>query len=158
MIDIKRCSTDADFDFAVRLTKDYLRWLDMDLSFQGNDSELSNFSSMYRSPQGIFLLAWHKSDLAGGVGLRRFNVDICEMKRLFVYTPFKRQGIGRRLCTVLIQDAVKLGYARMRLDSLARMKAAIKLYESLGFIEIEPYRFNPDPTAKYMELSLQQPH
>lgn len=109
MIDIKHCSTNADFDFAVRITKDYLRWLDMDLSFQDIDSELSDFSSLYGPPQGIFLLAWHNSDLAGGVGLRRFDDDICEMKRLFVYDPFKRRGIRRRLCTALFQYAVGLG-------------------------------------------------
>jgi len=30
----------------------------------------------------------------------------------------------------------------------------MRLYGSLGFKEIDPYRFNPDPTTKYMELSL----
>jgi ribosomal protein S18 acetylase RimI-like enzyme len=42
----------------------------------------------------------------------------------------------------------------MRLDTLGHMKAAIRLYTTLGFKEIAPYRFNPDPTAKYMELNL----
>ena len=157
MVDIKRCTTDSDFALAKQITKDYIDWLDMDLSFQNIEMEFTNFSSMYGPPKGVFILAWHGGDLAGGVGLRQFEAQICEMKRLFVYDPFKRQGIGRRLCTALIQKAVKLGYTSMRLDTLGRMQAAIKLYESLGFKTIEPYRPNPDSTAKYMELRLQQP-
>jgi ribosomal protein S18 acetylase RimI-like enzyme len=156
IIYIKRCTTEADFAFAVRITKDYLRWLDADLSFQDIDSELSNFSSMFGPPQGNFLFAWHNSDLAAGVGLRRFDDNLCEMKRLFVYDAFKRQGIGRCLCTAHVQYAVELGYASMRLDTLGRMKAAMKLYESIGFVEFGTYLFNPNPTAKYMGLSLQQ--
>ena len=82
------------------------------------------------------------------------EAEVCEMKRLFVYDQFKSKGTGRRLCTALIQAATGIGYEKMRLDTLERMKEAIKLYEKLGFKKIEPYRFNPDPTAKYMELHL----
>ncbi|MDM8553666.1 GNAT family N-acetyltransferase [Desulfococcaceae bacterium HSG7] len=154
MVEIKPCITDSDFAFAVQMTKDYIRWLDMDLSFQDIDKELSNFHSMYGPPNGLFLLAWHRGEIGGGVGLRTLETEVCEMKRLFVYDRFKRKGIGRNLCTALIQEAINLEYEKMRLDTLGRMKAAIRLYENLGFKEIEPYRFNPDSTTKYMELSL----
>lgn len=154
MLVIKQCEKDPDFLFAGQLVKDYIRWLDIDLSFQDIDRELSDLSSMYGPPNGLFLLAWHDGELAGGAGLRRLEPTGCEMKRLYVYDQFKNRGIGRRLCTALIRKAGDLGYEKMRLDTLDRMTSAIGLYKSLGFKEIEPYRFNPDPTTKYMELRL----
>ena len=116
--------------------------------------KLSDFSSMYGPPDGLFLLAWHNEELAGGVGFRKFDAKVCEMKRLFVYEQFLDIRLGRSLCIELIKKAKKLGYEKMRLDTLGHMKAAIRLYTTLGFKEIAPYRFNPDPTAKYMELNL----
>lgn len=154
MVEIKQCSTDADFSYAMRITKDYIAWLGMDLSFQGIDEELSGFASMFGPPDGFFLLAWHDGELAGGVGLRKLAAGVCEMKHLFVYERFRGGGIGRSLCTELIERARRMPYGRMRLDTLDRMKAAIRLYESVGFRDIGPYRFNPDPTARYMELRL----
>ena len=153
MVDIKRCTTDSDFLQAMQIVQDYTAWLGIDLWFQDIDTELSNFPAMYGPPEGVFLLAWEADALAGGIGLRMLTSEICEMKRLFVYDPFKRRGVGRKLCTSLIREAGRLGYRKMRLDTLAHMHAAIRLYESLGFVEIGPYRFNPEPTAKYMELT-----
>ncbi len=43
---------------------------------------------------------------------------------------------------------------KMRLDTLARMKGAVQLYQTLGFTPIAPYCHNPDPTALYLELPL----
>jgi GNAT superfamily N-acetyltransferase len=154
VLEIVHCSTNSDFSLAVQIAKDYLRWLNMDLSFQGIEKELLNFASIYGPPNGSFLLGFHDAKLAGGVGLRLFEPKICEMKRLFVYDPFKGRGVGRILCTALVKEAKDMGYEKMRLDTLGRMKAAIKLYKSMGFENIGPYRFNPDRTTQYMELSL----
>jgi ribosomal protein S18 acetylase RimI-like enzyme len=63
-------------------------------------------------------------------------------------------GIGRALAIAVIEQARKIGYTRMRLDTVASMKAARALYKSLGFKEIEPYRYNPLEGATFMELKL----
>jgi len=79
------------------------------------------------------------------------------MKRLFVREKFRGAGLGRKLTNNIIQNARKIGYERMRLDTLpGKMDKAIVLYKELGFKEIEPYYNNPVPGAMFMELSLNE--
>ena len=156
MITIRHCSSPADYALAIQLTRDYLDWLDLDLAYQGVESELQHFPEMYGPPNGVFLLAYNDSSVAGGVGLRTIEPDICEMKRLYVYDQFKGQGAGRKLCEQLIDQARSMGFQSMRLDTLARMQSAVSLYVDQGFKEIAPYCFNPDKTAIFMQYDLKQ--
>ena len=58
------------------------------------------------------------------------------------------------LVNAIIDEARKLGYTHMRLDTLpGRMDSAIALYRSIGFVEIEPY-YTSVEGAKFMELKL----
>ena len=156
MITIRHCSSPADYALAIQLTRDYLDWLDLDLAYQGVESELQHFPVMYGPPNGVFLLAYNDSCIAGGVGLRTLEPEICEMKRLYVYDRFKGQGAGRKLCEQLINHGMVMGFKFMRLDTLERMQSAVSLYSMLGFEEIAPYCFNPDETAIFMQYDLQQ--
>jgi ribosomal protein S18 acetylase RimI-like enzyme len=54
----------------------------------------------------------------------------------------------------LLAEARKLGYERMRLDTLATMTAARALYASLGFSEIPPYNDHPIDGTSFLELTL----
>jgi putative acetyltransferase len=155
MFTIKLCTTISELKLAKKITEDYISWLGIDLTFQKVEDELAGFNEMYSPPDGCYLIAFAENgETAGGVGLRRFEAGICEMKRLYVYPEYLRKGLGEALCRELIIQAKKLGYEKMRLDTIGKLKAANRLYDKLGFYEIEPYRENPDKTARFMEYKL----
>ena len=76
------------------------------------------------------------------------------MKRLYVHHRFRRLGLGRALAQAAMNAGRTAGYVRMRLDTVPQMAAARALYRTLGFSEIEAYRFNPIQGTTYMEVTL----
>jgi ribosomal protein S18 acetylase RimI-like enzyme len=144
----------ADLAAVRELIEEYVRALGVDLGFQGIDSELEDLATVYGPPQGRILLAHRGDDAAGCVALRALEQVTCEMKRLYVRPAYRGTGLGNRLALAAIEKARELGYERMRIDTLPQMRAAQRLYASLGFREIEPYRFNPVAGTAFMELEL----
>jgi ribosomal protein S18 acetylase RimI-like enzyme len=77
------------------------------------------------------------------------------MKRLYVRPDYRGLGLGRMLVERVIAEARSIGYARMRLDTVASaMQDAIALYRRMGFQEIAPYSAIPIEGALWMELLL----
>jgi len=128
------------------LFREYADALGVDLGFQGFDDELAD-------PLGFYEVVLVERD-AGSVALRRIDDETCEMKRLYVRPESRAGGLGRRLTEAVIAEARVRGYRRMRLDTLPTMAEARRLYASLGFREIAPYRPNPIAGTTYLELEL----
>ena len=76
------------------------------------------------------------------------------MKRLYVKPKFRGLKIGRKLVEAVIAEAQRIGYSRIRGDTLSSMKAARTLYASIGFKEIKPYCHNPIEGAIFIERKL----
>ena len=154
MLKILDAQAGENLEKARNLFEEYRGTLFFDLCFQNFDEELANLPGEYAPPTGCLLLATYQGNAAGCVALRRIDKTICEMKRLFVRPQFQRKGIGWALAEAVIERAKRAGYKQMRLDTAPTMNAARDLYESLGFEEIEAYRYNPLKGAVFMELLL----
>jgi putative acetyltransferase len=140
---------------AVReLFLEYSAWLGVNLCFQDFEAELATLPGKYAPPAGAILLAHLDGALAGCVALRPLAPSICEMKRLWVRESFRDRGFGKLLVEAILDRARATGYARLRLDTLPQMKAALALYRELGFYEVPAYYNNPLPSAIYLEKEL----
>jgi GNAT superfamily N-acetyltransferase len=145
---ITQATTRSDIEQARELFKEYEASLGISLCFQSFDQELANLPGDYAPPRGRLLLAREYDQLLGCIALRPVGPTTCEMKRL-----------GRVLVEAIIEEARKIGYTHMRLDTLpGKMDRAIALYRSIGFLEIPPYYNTPVDSTTFMELDLLTKH
>ncbi len=134
---------------------EYAQSLGFSLCFQSFDQELAELPGDYAAPEGRLLLATCEGQSAGCVALHKLDHEICEMKRLYVRPEFRGKGLGKILAERIIGEAHQIGYKQLRLDTVEPlMRTAVKMYRTLGFREIAPYRPNPIEGALYMEISL----
>jgi ribosomal protein S18 acetylase RimI-like enzyme len=152
---LRQAESEAETGQARELFEEYAAWLKVDLCFQNFEKELRRLPGDYAPPDGRLLLASEGERVVGCVALRRIGADTCEMKRLYLRAEARGHGAGRELAVAIIEEARRIGYARMRLDMLPRMmERAVAMYRALGFREIEAYYSNPIEGTLYMELVL----
>lgn len=149
-------ASEAEWARARQLVEEYGSRLGIDLSFQGFAREVERLPEEYGPPAGAFLLAAANGVDVGCVGLRRLSAGVGEVKRLYVAPDARGKGLGKQLVEGIIEAAARIGYSRLRLDTLPTMKEAQGLYLAIGFRPVAPYRPNPIPGASFMEMELRR--
>ncbi|HLD52023.1 MAG TPA: GNAT family N-acetyltransferase [Sediminibacterium sp.] len=156
MLQIKHITTEgAELETARHLFKEYSDELAVDLCFQSFDAELKDPLKKYGQPHGSLLLAYFNGVAVGSVALQQLPEEgACEMKRLYVQPAFRKYKIGDALVAEIVKEAKRMGYSKMKLDTLERLQAAIHLYLKHGFEITTAYYHNPLPEVVYMEKVL----
>jgi GNAT superfamily N-acetyltransferase len=94
-------------------------------------------------PDGTFLVAYVEGEPVGCGGIKRLSEDAAELKRLYVAPKVRNQGVARVLVAALEDAARQAGNHVVRLDTGAAQPAAVQLFRSAGYIEIDDYNANP---------------
>jgi GNAT superfamily N-acetyltransferase len=148
-------SSVEDWADVERLIRAYLAELPFPVDFQDLDAELAELPAVYGPPAGVALLmADDNGTNLGVVAVRPLASGDAEMKRMYLDPAVRGRGHGQDLAEAAVAAARSLGYRRLLLDTVARLAPANAVYEGLGFVEIEPYRHNPLPDARYFALDL----
>ena len=156
MLDIQKVTKQGSALESVKdLFKAYLEELNEDLCFQSFDSEIDNPLYKYSAPTGALFIATYNARPVGCIALQPLQeAHTCEMKRLYVVPEYRSLKIGDALVKSLLQEAKALGYTTMKLDTLERLQAAIKLYQKFEFETVTAYYDNPLPSVVYMQKDL----
>lgn len=157
---IVEASGDEAMRVAAALFREYAGVLPHGLEYQGFEEELATLPGKYARPDGCILLAYVGEVAVGCVAMRELAPmpgeigRSCEMKRLYTRASARGMGIGGALCQRLLEEARRASYARMKLDTDEQLKAAVGLYESLGFVRIPRYNDDPMPCTLWMAREL----
>jgi putative acetyltransferase len=165
---IRGAASTHDIELARALFVEYAQWLKVDLCFQGFDRELAGLPGAYAPPRGCLLLAGGPGTAFASIALRPLDAGsgcggeaaakpdtaLGEVKRLYVQPARRGEGWGARLAREIIDEARRIGYRELKLDTLEWMTEARALYASLGFSECAAYYDNPLAGVVYMSLPL----
>jgi len=100
------------------------------------------------APRGTFLVASGGGADLGCVGVRFLDAageapGRAELKRLYVAPAARGLRLGRRLLDEAHAWARERGAREVVLDTRSELTAALRLYASAGYVEVEPYNDNP---------------
>lgn len=111
------------------------------------DPELMHLSAFYDADPArrtYFVAIDEDGTLLGGGGLAEFESleGTAELQKIYLSDAAKGHGLGTRLALAIEDRARELGYNHLYLETHSALKAAIHLYEKLGYERIEPESAN----------------
>ncbi len=132
-----------------------VEWISRDFTLEEHDLEQLDHPETHILPnQGAIFLAKLNDDIVGTVALVNMGEAGFELAKMSVSPSAQGQGIGKLLCLAALDYARQIGLTSVWLESNRRAKAALRLYERVGFREVP---MAPSPYARAdirMEIDL----
>lgn len=134
----------ADHAGVMRELAEYFRFLGEEVDASGLDHDVADWQAEYDGAAGVMLIVVDPAgEVVGTAAVRRLAPAVTELKRMWLRPDHRGRGVAARLMDRVLDEARRLGGAVLRLDSEARLAAAVRLYRRYGFREIADYNGNP---------------
>jgi GNAT superfamily N-acetyltransferase len=102
-----------------------------------------------------FFVMRHEKVSASCGGIKLFDTEYGEVKRMYVRSQFRGLGFGKRMLEHLAEYALQQGVKVLRLETGIYQLEAIGLYERCGFQRIPPFGdYKADPLSVFFEKRL----
>ena len=132
-----------DHASVARELSDYLAFIGDDFDAHGLDHDIAHWQEEYDGRTGVLLLVTDAvGEVIGTAAVRLLEPGVGELKRMWLRPACQGRGLGRRLMDACLDEARGLRCHVLRLDSQARLEAAVRLYRAYGFGEIPRYNDN----------------
>lgn len=116
---------------------------ELDASFPGGFDPGDPDLASYRRPHGRFVVALSDGQAVACGAIQRLSDAIAEIKRMWVATSWRGQGLAGRMLCHLEALASADHHSVVRLDTNSNLTDAIAMYRHAGYREIARYNDNP---------------
>jgi GNAT superfamily N-acetyltransferase len=93
----------------------------------------------FTPPDGRFVVGYLDNVPVATGGLRRFDGDTVEVKRMYVVPAARGRGLSRIVLARLEELAAEMGASRLILETGSKQPEAMSLYETSGYERIEKF-------------------
>jgi GrpB-like predicted nucleotidyltransferase (UPF0157 family)/ribosomal protein S18 acetylase RimI-like enzyme len=98
----------------------------------------------FEDPRGTFLVMYDDTTPIGCGAVWEMHPGVAEVRRMWVSPTHQGRGLGRRMLVAIESAARALGCRTARLDTMRALTAAVAMYRSHGYQEIDDYNANPN--------------
>jgi putative acetyltransferase len=103
------------------------------------DESTDHLSEVFTENKSAYFIIEDDKEIAGGAGIfptDRLPPNTCELVKMYIAKKFRGNGYGQTLLEKCIEEAKKVGYEKMYLESMPELTNAIAMYVKNGFIHI----------------------
>jgi putative acetyltransferase len=106
--------------------------------FASGDSDTQQMFEAFQQEGRRYFIIEHDGSVLGGAGIAPLPGEpgTCELVKMYFRPQIRGLGVGKRLLQHCLDEARKLGYKQIYLETVVQMRAARGLYEHLGFRQI----------------------
>jgi putative acetyltransferase len=115
------------------LVKSVFEEFNFELDCAGDDADIEEISSYYKSPSSTFLVLEVDGEFAGTVGVKRHSQNQAELRRMYLKPDMRGKGFGKELLATALEFSMSRKYESIFLQTSEKFGRAIRLYESFGF-------------------------
>lgn len=104
------------------------------------DPTTDDLYSLFRQEGSRYFVAEEREQILGGAGIfpsPGLPPDTCELVKMYLRPEARNRGLGRKLITLCLDEARRMGYANVYLETLPELSKAVKTYEKFGFRYLE---------------------
>lgn len=100
------------------------------------DPTTDDLATLFETDNTAYFIAEINGSIAGGAGIfptHNLPPGCCELVKLYLIPEARGKGIAKALIKHCINEAEKLGFTTMYLETMPELSTAVGLYEQLGF-------------------------
>lgn len=109
--------------------------LSADKGFSVGDPTLERLYQFYQQANAAYWVIELNGEVVGGAGIAPLagEPNLCELQKMYLLPSVRQQGLAKQLMQRCLTAATQLGFTQCYLETTAKLKEAIHLYQQFGF-------------------------
>jgi putative acetyltransferase len=100
---------------------------------QTTDADVEDVDRHYGGAGGYFCILEVDGEPIATGGIRPMSGSRCELRKMYMLKHARGKGYGKQMLTHLLEQARRMGYEEVMLETASVLKEAIALYRAFGF-------------------------